>query len=240
MLLRRKLIKMATERISTGVPNLDPFIGGGFKKNSINLVAGGPGSGKSILAVQFILAGIKDGETGIYVTFEEKKKKFYSDMLSLGFDLEKHEKSGAFVFLEYTPEQVKTILTEGGGVIESVIEKKKIKRLVIDSMTAFTLLYEDELTKKEAALALFELIDKWDCTAVLTSEDKTTHDNFISAALEFEVDGVILLYHIKQKGIRKRALEILKMRGTKTPEKTIEMEITEKGLVVNPKKIEEF
>lgn len=231
---------MVIKRVSTGIPSLDPLIQGGFKKNSINLVAGGAGSGKTIFAMQFIMEGIKKKEPGIYITFEEKKKKFYEDMLGFGWDLKKYEKEEKFVFLEYTPEQVKKVLTEGGGIVESIIEQTKAKRIVIDSITSFTLLYEDELTKKEAALALFELIDKWDCTAVLTSEDEIPEEHVISAALEFEVDSIILLYHVKIRGIRKRALEVLKMRGTKIPEKTIDLEITDKGIKVNPKKIEVF
>ena len=231
---------MAIKRISIGIPKLDNLISGGFKKNSVNLVAGGAGTGKTIFATQFIIEGIKKGEPGIYITFEEKKKKYYEDMKGFGWDMEKYEKEGKFVFLEYTPEQVKKILTEGGGIVESVLEKIKAKRIVIDSITSFALLYEDELTKKEASLALFELIDKWDCTGILTSQDESKDENTISAALEFEVDGIIILYHVKKEGIRRRALEILKMRGTKIPEKTISMDITSKGIKINPKKIETF
>lgn len=213
------------------------MIQGGLKKNSVNLIAGGAGTGKSIFSTQFIIEGILKGEPGIYITFEEKKKKFYEDMKDFGWDLQAFEDNGLFVFLEYAPEQVKSILTEGGGIVESIIEKLKAKRIVIDSITSFSLLYEDELTKKEAALRLFELIDSWDCTALLTSQDESRNGGAISTALEFEVDGIILLYHVKEKGLRKRGLEILKMRGTKIPERTFSIEITGKGIAVNPKKI---
>jgi len=62
-------------RITTGVQGFDPLIQGGFKKNSINLVAGSAGSGKTILSIQFLIDGILHGEPGIYLTFEEKKKQ---------------------------------------------------------------------------------------------------------------------------------------------------------------------
>lgn len=231
-------MRVTTKRVPTGIPGLDPLIQGGFKKNSVNLVAGGAGTGKSIFAIQFLVNGIKKhNEPGIYVTFEEKKEKVYEAMLSFGWDLKKYEEQQKFVFLEYSPEQVKRVLTEGGGIIENIIEKMKAKRIVIDSITSFSLLYEDELTKKEAALTLFELIDKWDCTGILTSQDERKNSTTISAALEFEVDSIILLYHVKKKGIRTRAMEILKMRGTKIPEKTFAMDISNKGISINPKKI---
>ena len=233
--------KKTANRISSSIKKLDPLIGGGFKRESIILVAGGTGCGKSILATQFLIDGIKNyNESGIYITFEERKKKVYESMLEFGWDLDKYEKEGKFVFLEYTPEQVKKILTEGGGIVENILEKMGAKRIVIDSITSFALLYEDELTKKEASLALFELIESWGCTALLTSQDISPEEETIVAATEFEVDGIILLYHLKRKGVRTRALEVLKMRGTKIPEKTFELEITAKGIDINPKKVMPF
>lgn len=221
-------------RISTGIPGLDSLIDHGFKDGSSNLVAGNAGSGKTIFAIQFLLEGIRKGEPGIYVTFEERKEKTYEDMLSFGWDLQKHEDEGNFVFLEYTPEQVKKILVEGGGQIENIIERIKAKRIAIDSITSFSLLYEDELTKKEAALSLFDLINKWGCTAVMTSQQERegAPGAEISAALEFEVDSIIILYHSKMDGYRRRAMEILKMRGTKIPEKTYQLVIDSKGLKI--------
>ena len=160
-------------------------------------------------------------------------------MASFGWDIEKYEKLGLFKYLEYTPEQVKKVLVEGGGFIEAIIEKIKVKRIVIDSITSFSLLYSDELTKKEAALALFDLINKWNCTAVLTSQTKSSdHQLFMDAALEFEVDSILILYHSKIKGERIRALEILKMRGTKIPSKTYKIEINDKGILITNETIE--
>lgn len=232
---------MAIERITTGIKELDTMLGGGFKKNSINLIAGGAGSGKTIFAMQFLREGIERfNEPGIYITFEEKKEKAYEDLEVFGWDFRKYEKEGKFVFLEYTPEQVKKILVEGGGIVEAIMEKIGAKRLVIDSITSFALLYQDELTKKEAALSLFELINKWGCTALLTSQDSSKDQDTISAALDFEVDGIILIYHAKQKGRRKRALEILKMRGTKIPDETVALYISPKGIRIDPNEVVEF
>ena len=231
------------ERISTGVPGLDALIDDGFVDGSSNLIVGNAGSGKTIFAIQFIVEGIRRGEPGIYVTFEERKDKMYENMKSFGWDLEKYENEGKFVFLEYTPEQVKKILVEGGGQIESIIEKIDAKRIVIDSITSFALLYEDELTRKEAALALFDLINRWGCTALMTSQqerDGITQSNEVSSVLEFEVDSIIILYHEKSDGTRKRALEVLKMRGTKTPEKTYHLAIDKNGLSVSVKELVHF
>lgn len=225
-------------KIKTGIEGFDVMINGGFEESSVNLVAGSAGAGKTLFAAQFLLNGIlKYGEAGIYVTFEEKKDKFYKDMESIGFDMKKIDATGKFLFLEYTPEQVRNVLIEGGGIIDSMIEKLQAKRLVIDSVTSFSLLYDDELSKKEAALSLFDLMNKWGCTALLTSQNESDDDLKIKVSLEFEVDSVILLYHTIQKGERVRALEVLKMRRTKHSEKIVQVEITSNGIVVNPNKM---
>ncbi len=225
------------QRISTGVPGLDKLIEGGFKTGSINLVCGGAGSGKTTFAIQFLVEGFKQGEAGIYITFEERKEKLYDDMLEFGWDLEKFERLGLFRFLEYTPEQIKRVLVEGGGTIDAMITQLRTKRLVIDSITSFALLFRDELTQKESSLALFELINRWGCTAVLTSQAVQLSPEELTAQLQFEVDSILLLYHFKQRGVRNRALEVLKMRGTKTPEKTVKLDITSKGVVVYPDEV---
>ncbi len=228
----------APKRISSGVPGFDKLVQGGFKDKSINLVVGGPGSGKTIFTIMFLIEGFKKGEPGIYITFEEKKEKLYEDMLSFGWDLEAYEKKGLFNYLEYTPEQVKRLLIEGGGTVDSIVTKMKAQRLVIDSVTSFSLLYREELAKKEAALALFEIIDKWNCTALLTSQEIGMEGIEVSAALQFEVDSITILYHEKRKGERMRALEVLKMRGTKIPNETYAIKINGCGFEVLPEKMD--
>jgi len=203
------------DKAKTGINTFDKMIGGGFERESINLIAGSSGSGKTIFALEFLIEGMKKGEKGLYVTFEEKKEDFYRNMKKFGWDLEKFEKSGKFIFLEYSPEKVKMMLDEGGGTIESIVIKEEIKRMVIDSITSFSLLFEDELSKRQSTLGLFDIIRKWNCTTLFTvqytpSEKK---DKGISS-IEFEADSITILYYINIKNKRQRFLEILKMRGT--------------------------
>ena len=219
-------------RVKTGIPGLDPLIQGGFKEKTINLVVGDAGSGKTIFALQFLMEGLQNGESCIYITFEEKKDKLYDDLTSFNWDFAKYEEKKQFFYLEYTPEQVKSIIEQGGGTIEQIITKRKITRLVIDSVTSFSLLYQDELAGKEAGLALFDLINKWGCTALMTAQAVATTYELQATSLEFEADGIILLYHYKKRGKRIRAFEILKMRGTKHPDQTFRLQISNKGITI--------
>jgi len=235
----KKIIKKGLEKLKkkirnpSGINNFDKFIEGGFKQDSVNLVVGSSGSGKTILATQFLMEGLKKKENVLYITFEEKKDGFYRNMGRFGWDLQKYESKKKFFFLEYTPEKVRTMLEEGGGSIEAIVIKHKIKRLVIDSFTSFALLFENELLRREAAIALFSMIRKWQCTSLLTLEDEDiTMRDSLSASIEFEADSIILLYFLRDKKTRKRYIEVLKMRGTKHSTAIHGFEIGEKGIKV--------
>lgn len=222
-------------RVASGIKNLDRLIEGGFEKNSINLIVGDSGSGKSIFAVQFLIEGIKNKEKCLYITFEEQKEEFYKNMLDFGWDLKKLEEEGKFIFLEYTPEKVKTMLEEGGGTIESIILTKKVNRIVIDSITSFALLFEDDLKKREAALDLFHMLRKWECTSLLTYEEEPEDKKTTSKTLEFESDSIISIYFKRIGKERERYIEIIKMRGTKHSRGIYALEIGKSGISIGTK-----
>lgn len=223
-------------RVPTKIPDFDTLIEGGFEKNSTNLLVGSAGVGKSIFATQFLVNGMKTGEKALYVTFEEKKDQFYHNMEEFGWDLREYEKKGLFTFLEYSPSKVKTMLEEGGGEIESVIVKNKVDRIVIDSITSFALLFDSELDKREASLALFNMIKKWNCTSLLTYEEGTYKEGAAhSKAIEFESDSIIMLYLAMNKNKRERFVEIVKMRGTNHSHGVYKFEICETGVKIDKK-----
>jgi len=228
--------KNLEKRVSTGIPNFDKMIEKGFERNSINIIAGGSGSGKSIFAIQFLLEGIKRGEKVLYVTFEEKKQEFYENVKKFGWNLEELEKSGKFTFLEYSPEKVKMMIDEGGGSIESVILKNEIKRMVIDSITSFSLLFEDDFSKRQGLLGLLDIIRKWECTTLFTVQyDPSDKEDEEISSIEFEADSIILLYYVNIKNSRKRLIEVLKMRGTNHSKEIHFFEIGKKGIKIGKK-----
>jgi KaiC/GvpD/RAD55 family RecA-like ATPase len=140
-------------RVSTGIRGFDAVMQGGFLRNSVNMVAGGSGTGKSILCMQFLVSGIeKFNEPGIYISFEERPEKILRDMRSFNWNLEDKIKKNKLAILYYTPEQVEKVLTTGAGTVRDVVESIGAKRLVIDSITAFLLLHDRELDRRRALL----------------------------------------------------------------------------------------
>lgn len=226
------------ERMPTGIAGFDKLIEGGFDTHSVNLVVGSSGSGKTIFSVQFLMDGLEKGERVMYITFEEKKNEFYENMRRFNWDLEDYEKRGRFFFLEYSPEKVESMLEEGGGAIESIVLKYNITRIVIDSITSFALLFEQELKRREAALNLFNIIRNWKCTSLLTLEDENPEgEGGIATSIEFEADSIIVLYFLRRKAKRERFIEVLKMRGTRHSTEIFGFDITPRGVIVGSKKL---
>lgn len=223
------------DRVATDIPGLDVVMGGGFEKCSTNMIAGGAGSGKSIFGVQFLVNGAtKFNEPGVYLTFEEGRKKLQKHMQKFGWELEKLEQQKKIAVIEYMPEHVEKLIEEGGGIIENTISKIKAKRIVIDSLTAFTMLFKGDLERRKACHALFEMLQKWGCTTLLIAEYEPDYEKHQSTLMEFEADGVILLYNTRKGDYRERSLEILKLRGTHHSSSIFLMKITDSGIVVFP------
>ncbi|MEK6822584.1 MAG: ATPase domain-containing protein [Nanoarchaeota archaeon] len=226
------------ERIPSGIGGLDDEIEGGFIKKSVNLVSGSPGAGKTIFAIQFLVEACRKGEAALFISFEEKEDNVYKYMAKFGWDLKEFEEEKKFFFLRYSPQQVYKLLSEGGGTVENIIKTNKVTRVAIDSITAFTLMYKDELQTREALLALFEMIAGWHCTTLLTAEQESDPEKHKPSVVEFEVDGVVLLYNFRtRQNIRQRVAEILKMRGTRFPQRIFPMKIEDNGITFYPREV---
>ena len=101
-----------TNRIPSGVPGFDGLIEGGFKTGSNMLVMGGPGTGKTIFTIQFLMQDIDKFGTVVYFSFEERKKELYDDMKQFGWDLAAYEAQKKFHYISYAPDQIERLFTK--------------------------------------------------------------------------------------------------------------------------------
>lgn len=216
--------------IPSGIPGLDELIGGGFEQSSTTLVMGEAGCGKTTFAAQFLFQGAaKYSEPGVLLSFEEPSASIMKHMASYGFDFASLEEQNLFASINYKPHEVKKLVDEGGGLIWDTISSLGAKRLAIDSLTSYAMLFESLYQAREAELLLFELLRKWECTTILTGEGLQTERMRITTGMEYLTDGVILLHHPRYQASRYRAVEVLKMRGTKHSEKLCPFEFLDTG-----------
>ncbi|MEM4662690.1 MAG: ATPase domain-containing protein [Candidatus Diapherotrites archaeon] len=229
--------KDVIERVPTGIEGLDELIEGGFEKGSVVLLAGAPGTGKTIFALQFLYHGITAlNEPGIYITFEEGKETLLRHALVFGWDFKKLESQNLFRVLEYKPHQVEKLMKEGGGPIKDTINEIKAKRLVVDSITSYALLFHDEYVKRQSILEFFDLLHNWGTTNIIISEAPVDTHLTKSDSPGFLSDAIIALYYTKssEKSARIHCCEILKMRGTRHTNRILAFGFEEKGIKVYP------
>ncbi len=224
-------------RVPTGINGFDELIEGGFEKNSIVLLVGSAGTGKTLLSLQFLYEGAtKYNDNGVFISFEETKEPLYKHSLQFGWDFEKLEKEGKFKLLFFKPHQIVKIIEEGGGQIRDALSEINAKRVVIDSITAYGLLFRDEYKKREKILEFFSLLGKWGITSLVIAEELPSRVESQEGSIAFISDAVISMYyhHDEEKGIRIHSLEILKMRGTKHTNKLCAINFEEDGIHLYP------
>ncbi|MFA6064474.1 MAG: ATPase domain-containing protein [archaeon] len=224
-------------RVRTGVKGFDELIGGGFERESIVLLVGASGTGKTILSMQFLYKGIKEyDEPGVLLSFEEERDQLFKHANQFGWDFEKLEKEDKFRLLVFKPHQVTKILEEGGGQIRDALAEVGAKRIVVDSITAYGLLFRDEYKRREKVLEFFNLLRKWGVTSLVVCEDSPKDVEEQEGSIGFISDAIVSLYYDQdsEKGIRVHSLEVLKMRGTKHTNKVCAVNFEEEGITVYP------
>jgi len=233
---KAKPARASPEHTPSGIPGLDELINGGFERESTTLVMGDAGCGKTTFLAQFLYNGaLQYNEPSVLLSFEEPSASIMKHMKRYGLDFAALEKQGIFSSINYRPHEVKKLVDEGGGLIWDTISSIGAKRLAIDSLTSYAMLFESLYQAREAELLLFELLRKWKCTTLLSAEGINTEKMRITTGMEYLSDGVILLHHPRYQSGRYRAIEILKMRGCKHSEKLCPYEFVEgEGIRIHP------
>ncbi|MEM3399784.1 MAG: ATPase domain-containing protein [Candidatus Micrarchaeia archaeon] len=218
----------------TGIPGLDDIVGGGFRRGNVIAVGGGPGTGKTTFALQFLVNGIrKYGEPGMFISFEETKHELLGNMSSYDWNLEELEKEGKLIFLNYMPHDVDRFINDEFA-IENTIREHGVKRLAVDSISSLATIYESEKAERIGFLRMTDRIKTWGCTTILVLNTKTNYYGEIIShgRIEFLADGLIYLYRIRKDEKVMRALEVLKMRGAKISDAMHRFEFTKGGIAV--------
>lgn len=214
------------ERVSTGITGLDKMLNGGLIKGRPYLVSGGPGSGKTIMAFQFLLEGIANGENVLYITLEEPYDELRTNMNVLGLDTEKVR------ILDLSPDgREGSDTTTLNYLIEELDEEIRMQnhtRVALDSITTIKLLEQETVNARRRVLSLMKLLTDAGCTTLFIAEalgEEITMEAFLAR-------GVIRIHSTKRSGEKVRAISIPKFRGTAYDEHIRPMRITDNGIEV--------
>ena len=203
--------------IWSGVPGVDELIMG-LPKGGLIIIAGGPGTGKTIFSAGFLYWGaVKFGERGLYVSLAEDEETFTRNMKKLGYDFEKLEQQGLFKFVDAL-----TLMEAGTSkLLELIIEESssfKAQRLVVDSLTALAQGLKDSRELRVFLHSLFSKIMKGlNCTTILIEEIPIGETRIGYGFEEFVASAVIILEKDMIDDKFMRRLRIEKLRGAPVP-----------------------
>jgi circadian clock protein KaiC len=229
--------------VSTGVPGLDYILSGGLPANHLYLIEGDPGTGKTTLALQFLLEGFRAGEKGLYVTLSETKPELLTVAASHGWSLDgvglfelaslEQRLQAAEQYTVFHPSEVE--LSETTKRICEEVERIQPARVVFDSLSEVRLLARDPLRYRRQVLALKQFFAGRRCT-VLLLDDRTSDETDLQ--LQSIAHGVIRMERMAvEYGGARRRLVVAKMRGLQFREGFHDFNIQPGGLVVYPRLI---
>jgi circadian clock protein KaiC len=230
----KKARDYSTMRLSTGVSGMDEMMGGGIPEGDSVIVAGPSGSGKSVLASQFITEGLRRGQPGVIAVFEERPEEYIARSEQLGMNLQKDLDDATLkvIYLRPLDLSVDETLRE----ILDTISAIGAKRLVIDSMNGFEMALAPAFREdfRESLYRMVGALTGIGVTIMTTVEVITSFTDleFTPHGISFLTDDIVLLRYVEIESQLRKIATIVKMRGASHSKDIREYDITSTGMVV--------
>lgn len=211
------------EKLRTEIEGFDLIADGGLPKGRTTLLSGTSGSAKTVMAAQFIAAGIlRAGEPGVFVTFEEPPEDIRRNMAGFGWNIAEWESAQKWAFVDGSPEPHNGTVVVGNydlgallSRVEHAIRKVGARRVVLDSLGGVFAQLEDPVTIRAELFRIAHALRDSGVTAIITAERTEDHGSISRFGVEeFVSDNVVVLRNVLEDEVRRRTLEILKFRGT--------------------------
>jgi len=230
----KKTRNYSTQRLSTGVSGMDEMMGGGIPEGDSVIVAGPSGTGKSVLATQFITEGLKQGQNGVIAVFEERPEEYVARSEQLGMRLQENVDDGTLkvIYLRPLDLSVDETLREILDTIASI----DAKRLVIDSMNGFEMALAPAFREdfRESLYRMVGALTGIGVTIMTTVEVVTsfTELEFTPHGISFLTDDIVLLRYVEIESQLRKIATVVKMRGASHSKDIREYDITSEGMIV--------
>lgn len=229
-------------RAPTGVAGFDEITRGGLPRGRTTLVGGGPGSGKTILALHFLVHGARAlKEPGVFIAFEESSTRILSNAAAFGWDLPELVRRRQLSFIDARPtaDLVRAGDCDLGGLLaamEAVIRKTRARRLVFDALDVLLALLPDEAARRREVYQLHEWLLTRGLTGLITlqtdgSESKSLAEQPLGF-MQFMVDCAVILNQTIVRGVSQRSVRVQKYRGSGFDEDEAPLLIDDGGLQV--------
>lgn len=227
-------------KVATQIPGLDGVLEGGLPRGRTTLVSGGPGSGKTVLGLEFLCRGAMAGEPGVFVTFEEGADAVRRNAMSMGWDLLALERAGKVAIVEarFGGEEVLSGEFDILGLLAIVgghSNRIRARRIVMDALDVLLRVFSDLRRERNELYRLHDWLISRRLTSVLSV--KAERERNMAARyefLEFMADCVIRLDHRVTGQVATRRLRVIKYRGSGFGTNEYPYVIGEHGIILIP------
>jgi circadian clock protein KaiC len=242
MKIARAQLANLPKKAATGIIGFDQITGGGLPRGRTTLLLGGPGSGKTILSLQFLMHGARAlKEPGIFVAFEETSQRIVANAESFGWKLAelRRQQKLYFVDAQPTPDLVQSGNFDLNGMLaalEGQAKDMKARRIVFDALDIVLALLPDHAAKRREIYRLHEWLLERELSGIITAksggDEATSMSQQPFGFMQFMVDCAVILNHSVEMGVSHRNLRVQKYRGSSFDENESPILIGAKGLEV--------
>jgi len=222
------------ERVATGIAGLDEMLSGGFLPGSATLLRGAPGTGKTSIALQYLVQGARNGEPGLMISFEEFPQSIHRDAEALGYNLRDLEEQHLLHLHFTSPQVLLDSLVSPSSALSRLLLEGDIRRVAMDSVTHFTRVTNDPIELRGVYNTIINALKREGVTSLLLGEDSRVEaQRFEQGKLSYIVDTIVLLRYVEIDSAVQRAVTVIKMRGSAHAKDIRRYEISGKnGIVV--------
>jgi circadian clock protein KaiC len=230
----------ALQKAPTGIRGFDEITRGGLPRGRVTLLVGGPGAGKTLLALEMLVRGAREfAEPAVFVAFEENSRQIITNATSFGWDLPALERERLF-FLDarLSPHVVRSGDFDLSAMLAGIgakIDEMGAKRIVFDGIDVLLTLLDDPAAERREVYRIHHWLQDRELTAVLTAKaaesDRPTAERY--AFMQFMVDSVVLLQHRLLDRVSLRSIRVVKYRGSGFGENEYPLVITPGGIEIS-------
>ncbi|HLG88077.1 MAG TPA: circadian clock protein KaiC [Alphaproteobacteria bacterium] len=225
--------KSSTTRVTSGNPEIDDMCGGGFFRDSVTLVSGATGTGKTLLVTNFLAGGVAAGEKALLVGYEESRGQLFRNARGWGVDFERMESDGNLKIICLYPEAQS--LPDHLLTIQTLVDAFAPNRIAVDSVSALERI-APESGFREFLISLTSFIKKREIAGLCTATSKSLvgGESASEQHISTLTDSIILLRYVQERQTMHRGLMVLKMRGSEHSKEIRKFTIDGAGMHLGP------
>lgn len=228
-------VDSALPRLEVGIEGLDRMIQGGVPERSLIAAIGSAGTGKTTFGLQFLECGLARGESAVFITLEESRRRVLTSATEKGYPFDEYVDDGRLAIVDVDPVEMANSLSSITNELPALVEEFGASRLVLDSVSLLEMMYEDRATRRNEIYDFTRSLKDAGVTALVTSEaaEETAYASRYGI-VEYLTDAVFVLQYVRPADFRETrlAIEIQKIRDANHSREKKPYEITGEGISV--------